>query len=415
MCIVGLAAGFSAFLLKGGIRLLTQLCQSWLNPVGPNWILFCLPAAGVALAIVMQKYIFRSDLETGTGQVKTHLKEDNPYMAPSLMYSPLMANAVTLGFGGSAGAEGPIAFSSAAVASNLARRFHISPVMMGTIIGCGAGAGIAAIFKAPIGGMLFALEVIGLPVTTPVILGLLLSCLIAGLSSFIFGGSIYPFDYSPLHTLEWGWLPWLLLLGLFCGSYSWFYRGTGNIAARVLGKINSIWLRGLLSSAFLGGLLFLFPAVWGEGFGVVNILLKGEEDVIFRFGLEPEGIFSQIVPLLLILGGITLTKGALTSVTNHGGGVGGSFAPTLFAGCVSGFLFTMILNYIPGVNLPVSEFAFIAMSGVMAGVIRAPFMAMFLAPEMSGNFHLFLPCVLVCTISWLWERFLENGLNVKRG
>lgn len=414
MCVVGLAAGFSAFLLKGGIRLLTQWCQSWLDPNNCNWILLCLPAVGVMLAIVMQKYIFHEDLEAGTGQVKTHLKELNPYMKPNLMYSPLMANVVTLGFGGSAGAEGPIAFSSAAVASNLARRLNMPPQMLATIIGCGAGAGIAAIFKAPVGGMLFALEVIGLPVTTPVILGLILSCLIAGLSSFVFGGSVYPFDYSPAHTLEWGWLPWLVLLGLFCGSYSWFYSGTGNIVAKVLGKIPQIWIRGLVSSILLGGLLFLFPAVWGEGFGIVNSLMKGNEDVLFKFGLEPEGIFSEIVPVLLVLGGITLTKGALTSATNHGGGVGGSFAPTLFAGCVAGFLFTMIMNYIPGVELPMSEFTFIAMSGAMAGIIRAPFMAMFLAPEMSGNFHLFLPCVIVCTLSWLWVRFLENGFGVKR-
>lgn len=410
MCITGLAAGVSAFLLKGGIRLLADLVHCHLGSEGPQWPLLLLPAAGVLLAVLYQKYISRSSLESGTGQVKAHISAHNPQMKPNLMVSPLIANIFTLGLGGSAGAEGPIAFSSAAVASNLGRRFNMPPRLMATIIGCGAGAGIAAIFKAPIGGVLFALEVVGLPVTTPVVLGLILTCLIAGLTSFVLGGSVYPFVFTPSHLFHVDWLPALLLLGLFCGVYSWYYSRTSDFTASFLAQRKNVWLRGGASALWMGALLFLFPAVYGEGFGVVNGLLNGDTHSLTA--LSPlEGMGH--VAVIAVLGGILLCKGSLTSATNHGGGVGGSFAPTLFAGCIAGMFFATVLAGVPWLNAPLHEFTFIAMCGVMAGVIRAPFMAMFLAPEMSGNFHLFLPCVIVALVSWTIACALEKDWRVK--
>jgi len=267
------------------------------------------------------------------------------------------------------------------------------------LVGCGAGAGIAAIFKAPVGGMLFTLEVLRMELTTMSILMLLSACIISALTAYVLSGCTIDLDYVNAVPFDTSTLPYVLLLGVFCGVYSLYYSGVMKRMDRFFAGLRNPWIKNILAGLSISILVFLFPAFYGEGYDIIGKVLNGAPQDIACYSLfYPAGADS--LSLLVIVGCIVLFKSFITSATNSGGGVGGDFAPTLFAGSMAGLLFVMSLNMHFGTQLDSGNFAYYAMAGVMAGAIHAPLMAIFLTVEMTGQYNLLLPLTITAALSY---------------
>lgn len=406
--LIGLGCGLGAFLVKRAIRYISLAAVSGMRTDGANWRFLILPLIGITLAYLYQRYVAKRPLAHGTEQVRGVLASQTYRMPVALSYQPLLANALTLGFGGSAGAEGPIAFAGAAIGSSFGRLFDLSPRTMRILVGVGAGAGIAAIFKAPIGGALFTLEVLAMELTTVSIFVLITAAIVGGLTSFALLGFDFSYSLAPHGDFfNTHWVIPVIALGIFCGFYSLYYSGTAAAVKRWFQSRKNPWMAVVVSGIFASVLLFLFPSLYGEGYPSMTRIFHNDPVAIvdngpfFRFFTGPWAV-------VIIAGAIALVKGAVTSAVNNGGGVAGKFAPTLFAGCMVGLFFAGVANFIPGVAISSSEYAFIAMAGIMAGTIRAPFMAVFLTSEMGGDFGLFLPSVVVAFISYGIVRYFDR-------
>ena len=283
--------------------------------------------------------------------------------------------------------------------------------MLRILVGCGAGAGIAGIFKAPVGGALFAIEVIGVEFTTMSVMALAACCVAAWFSSYVCSGMTLDVPMHVVRQFDAGLIPMALMLGLFCGVYSLYYNFLMDKAEHAIGKVHNPWFKNVTSGLMIGLCLFLFPALYGEGYGVVGGLINGNDGGLLSRSLFT-GVNSIWLPVV-ILAGILLVKSFACGMTNAGGGVGGDFAPTLFAGCMAGMLFASVCNMAFGCSLPVADFALFGMAGVMAGTIQAPLMAMFLTVEMTGDFGMFFPLMLTALISFVTVRLFTNKVGIK--
>ncbi|MCM1452587.1 MAG: chloride channel protein, partial [Clostridium sp.] len=270
----------------------------------------------------------------------------------------------------------------------------LSPDMLRIMVGCGAGAGIAGIFKAPIAGALYSIEVLHLEMSNPAILALLLAVMIASLTAYVLSGFTFDVMMDQSVPFDWHWLGWIALLGVVCGLYSKYYSYFWGWLGKLLGKIGNSWLQALASGAIISACLWLCPSLYGEGYGAVGKIINSDFE-----GLLSESALSFLHGAwgLIALAGLTmLLKAFACSATCNGGGVAGTFAPTLFAGCFVGLTFALAVNHLFGAHLIVGHFAFFGMAAVMGGIIGAPLMSIFLVCEMSGSFGYFLP-VAICT------------------
>ena len=399
--VIGLTTGVVAFLLKECIRWVSTLVTSHFNPDGPNYWLLLIPVVGIMLAVAFQRLVVKQDLQHGVDQFTDDLHKRRLDISPKFTYGPLLASIFTLGFGGSAGAEGPIATSGAAMGSIIGQKFKLPPRLLMILIGCGAGAGIAGIFKSPLGGVMFTLEVLGMSMGAVAVIALFIACLVSGMTAYGLSGfttdvplvNVQHFD--PHLTL------WVIALGVFCGVYTLWYDYIGAKLKALFLKIKSRWWRGLLSGGILAVLVFLFPALYGEGYDTMAKLIDGNLDALVQDGFfNKGGIEPGMLTLLLVSGGIAMVKSLAATATNSGGGVAGEFAPTLFAGCMVGLFFAWGLNMTLDAHILASNFGLIAMAAVMAGVIRAPLMAIFIVIEMTGYFNMMFPVAIAAGVSY---------------
>lgn len=397
--VLGVATGICAAVLKLMIGWMARLVRGVCIGGGEWWPLLVVPVVGIVLTGLFQRYVVRVPLGHGLSRISAMLAKGKTYMQSKLMYAWMVASTLTLGFGGSAGSEGPIASTGAALGSNLGRRAGLDDSMLRVLIGCGAGAGIAGIFKAPIGGFLFTLEVMRLRLSTMTVMAVLTSCLISAMTAYALSGFTVDLSYVQMAQFEPHTILWIVALGVICGFYSLYYEAVMNRMERFYNGIRRPLLRNVVSGAVLAVLLFAFPSLYGEGYGVLTGLLNGNTDIMVR-GEIPMAWRTWTWLPVAIAGGIVVVKAFACSATNCGGGVAGDFAPTLFAGCMLGFVFGSLAQGLCGADIPVAGFAFIGMAGVMAGVIRAPFMAIFLCAEMCNGFVLLLPLLAVSAISF---------------
>lgn len=397
--IIGVIAGIAAAVLKWLVEYVVSLVDGFRFSSGPDWSMLWIPIVGIVLTGIYQRYILRDHISHGVDRLVNDLETHRYLLSFKLIYAPIIASSLTLGFGGSAGSEGPIAYSGAAIGSNVGRICGVSPRTLYILIGCGASAGIAGIFKAPVGGALFALEVLGMTLTTVSIIALLTSSITATLVAYIL--SDYTSDFNWIHNVPFdpGILPWVLLLGLSCGIYSVYYSYIMGKMRKFYDTIENPWLKNIISGAVLAITIFIFPSLFSEGYDIIGMVINMYWAKPFGNSLL-SGIDMGDMSLIVVLGGVLLLKCFACSAANSGGGVAGDFAPTLFAGCIAGLLFALLINRFFGQNLPSQVFAYIGMAGVMAGVIRAPFMALFLTAEMCNGFDYIMPLVAVTVISY---------------
>ena len=409
-CVVGCLAGFGAFLLKRAIHFVS-LFAHWIIHRVPlqwehaEWWYLWLPLVGILIAVAWQKWIAHANMVDSTEHIKDYLASKNYDIPAGMMYNPIAACGITLGLGGSAGAEGPIAYAGAAAGSKLGRIFGLDENMLRVMIGIGAGAGIAGIFKSPIAGVLFTLEVLRMNMAAIPVTALILSSVCASVTCYAFTGThLYlPYTLGEIYTLP---IHWVILLGLFCGLYSMLYNWITAVMKKFFNSRKHQWVAWVSGGMIAGIILLMFPSMYGEGYPEMTKLINGNYNDILAggpFDEVPETVrFIAVLTLLLVL------KALATVCSNSAGGVAGSFAPTLFAGAVAGTLFALLMKHWFGIELPAPLCAMIAMGGAFAGIVKAPVMSIFLISEMTGATEYILPICICALVSFAVVKSQES-------
>lgn len=401
--VIGIASGLAAVLLKFLISTISTVINSVGVTTQANYYYLLFPIVGILLSGLYVRYVVRDNISHGVTRVLYAIAQKKSRLKTHNMYASLVASSITIGCGGSVGAEGPIVFTGAAIGSNLGQAFRLSPHLLMMLVGCGAAAGIAGIFKAPIAGVLFTVEVLMLDLTAGSVMPLIMASVAGATVSYVFTGYNVEFFFSQSEPFYTSRIPYVIVLGVMCGFVSLYFNKTIGLMEDVFGRMQGRWQRFMLGSVVLSVLIFLFPPLFGEGYGAINNLLNGDVASIFDNSLF-YSFRNNTMSTILFVGGLCLFKSFATSATNGGGGVGGTFAPSLYVGCMAGFFFAYTLNAVgfvsPSVPLSIKNFALLGMAGVMAGVMQAPLMAIFLTAEMTGGYSLFLPLLIVAAISY---------------
>ena len=404
--IVGIIGGFAALALKGLIFLISSTLTGNLNVTSGQLLYIVYPAVGVLITLLYVRFVVRDNISHGVTRVLYAISQNKSRLKRHNMFTSLCASSVTIGFGGSVGAEGPIVFTGAAIGSQVGQWFRMSPRVLMILVGCGAAAGIAGIFKAPIAGMLFTLEVLMIDLTTVSVMPLLVASITGAVTAYVFTGYNAEFYFVQTEPFLTSRIPYTILLGIFCGLTSLYFTRVMNMMENMFRSVTNIWLRFAIGAVILSGLVYLFPPLYGEGYDAIISLLSGNTEDIFDGSIFYSERSSALFIILFILA-VTVTKAFATSATNGAGGVGGTFAPSLFVGCMAGFFFAYSLNTIFGLDLSVKNFALMGMAGVMSGVMHAPLMGIFLTAELTGGYTLFLPLLIVSALSYLTIKFFE--------
>lgn len=401
--VIGIASGLAAVLLKFLISTISTVINSVGVTTQANYYYLLFPIVGILLSGLYVRYVVRDNISHGVTRVLYAIAQKKSRLKTHNMYASLVASSLTIGCGGSVGAEGPIVFTGAAIGSNLGQAFRLSPHLLMMLVGCGAAAGIAGIFKAPIAGVLFTVEVLMLDLTAGSVMPLIMASVAGATVSYVFTGYNVEFFFSQSEPFYTSRIPYVIVLGVMCGFVSLYFNKTIGMMEDVFGRMQSRRQRFMLGSVVLSVLIFLFPPLFGEGYGAINNLLNGDVASIFDNSLF-YSFRNNTMSTILFVAGLCLFKSFATSATNGGGGVGGTFAPSLYVGCMAGFFFAYTLNAVgfanPSVPLSIKNFALLGMAGVMAGVMQAPLMAIFLTAEMTGGYSLFLPLLIVAAISY---------------
>jgi len=409
--ILSLVAGplreIAALLLKSLIMLISRLLTSDLDISEWHYSYLLFPVIGIVLSGIYVRRIVKHNISHGVTKVLHAISQNKSRLKRHNIYSSIVASSITIGFGGSVGAEGPIVHTGAAIGSNLGGLFRLSPQQLMILVGCGASAGIAGIFKAPIAGVLFTIEVLMLDLTTVSVMPLLISSITAATISYALTGYDFEFFFIQSEAFSTNRIFWVIVLGFLCGIVSLYFTKVMNAMENYFSHIKKPWRRTAIAGIILALLIFLFPPLYGEGYSSITSLLNAETTSILNGSIFYSERGEWWV-LLLFVGAIILTKAFATSATTAGGGVGGTFAPSLFVGCLSGFFFAYLFNHLGlGFQLSIKNFALFGMAGVMSGVMHAPLMAIFLTAELTGGYDLFLPLLIVSTISYFTIKLFE--------
>lgn len=398
--VLGVASGAGAQLLKWLVGEVSHLVTTGINPEKLNLRLLLLPVIGIVITAFYQRHIIKEPIYHGVERLKRNLARHTPLMPLNLTISPIVTAAMTLGFGGSAGTEGPIAYASAAMGSNLARRCGFSKHHLMLFTAIGAGTGIAAIFKAPIAGFFFTVEVIGLSMSVTALIALGVACLTGGMTAWLLAGGTYDVAFPSISSYDFSCFPMIIFLGAFCGLYGAYYNSVMRRVSVWLGSLSNHFTKNIIAGLTIGGAILIFPALYGEGYDVIGHVLAGNTAVMADYGPLAH-IDQRVWAPVLIAGLIIMVKSFAAAATTSGGGVAGDFAPAIFAGCIAGFFFASVVNIVFGLSLPVSNFAFYGMGAVLASTSRAPLMAIFLIVEMTGTYQLLMPVACAVGISYL--------------
>lgn len=415
---VGMFSAAAAAILKTFIHLIQKLVQEQLIADERTWWYLITPIIGITLATLFVKYIVRDDISHGITKILYAISQRKSIIKAHNMWSSIVGSGLTIGFGGSVGAEAPIVLTGAAIGSNLAKAFRLDQKTMMLMIGCGAAGAIGGIFKAPIAGLVFTLEVLMMDLTMTSVAPLLISSVTATAISYILTGMDPMFPLASVEEFVINRIPWYLILGAVCGLVSlYFTRGMNKLEQWMKHHVTSIGLKLLVGGATLSILIFLFPPLYGEGYDVIHQLINGNslgalENSPFQKYLVPTEFYTGLSTLntqLIILAyfiAVILFKIVASVATNGGGGVGGIFAPSLFMGALVGFVTARIMN-LSGLMVPEANFALVGMAGLMSGVMHAPLTGIFLIAELTGGYHLFMPLMIVSVISYLMIMLFE--------
>ncbi len=400
--VVGICTAIAALILKFLIHSIQNFLTNNFDTTEANYLYLVYPVVGIFLAGFFVRNIVKDDISHGVTKILYAISRRQGRIKRHNVWSSTIASAITIGFGGSVGAEAPIVLTGSAIGSNLGSAFKMEHRTLMLLVGCGAAGAVAGIFKAPIAGLVFTLEVLMLDLTMSSLLPLLISAVTAATVSYIVTGTEAMFKFHLDQAFEMQRIPYVILLGIFCGLIALYFTRTMNAIEGVFGKLSNPYKKLVLGGVMLSILIFLFPPLYGEGYNTIELLLNGTNNADWDTVMNNSFFYGYDNLLLVYLGLIILLKVFASSATNGGGGCGGIFAPSLYLGCIAGFVFSYFsneFNFTP--FLPEKNFALMGMAGVMAGVMHAPLTGVFLIAELTGGYDLFLPLMIVSVSSYL--------------
>jgi len=397
--VIGILSGVAAVLIKNGVALMNRLATGSADLTHENFLYFALPAIGILLAVLFIRFVVKDPVGHGVPSILYAISRNNGIIKRHNTFSTIITSTLTVGFGGSAGLEGPSVFTGAAIGSNVAQALRLGYKDMVLLMALACSGALAAIFKSPIAAIIFSMEVIMIDLTMASLIPLLIASVTAVLTSYFFLGSavLYPFEVQQVLLMKH--IPYYILLGVFAGLVSVYFSRIFVFIENLFRKIKRWWVRWLLGGIILGILVFSFPSLFGEGYEAINSCLEGDYSSLFNqspFYIFKDNISWIFIMFILIL----LFKVIATAVTFGAGGVGGIFAPSLFMGVFTGLLFAEVVKFMGYSDLPEANFAMAGMGGLMAGVLHAPLTGIFMVAEITGGYGQMIPLMIVCTLSY---------------
>lgn len=395
--LVGICSGLIAVLLKS----LVHFLQSIVYTNSSNKFLYLIfPVIGILIATAIIHFFFKAKLERGISMVLKNIARNSSVIPLNDTFKHVITSAFTVGFGGSAGLEGPIVATGSAIGSNISRISDLNYQERTLLIACGAAAGIAAVFNAPLAGVIFAAEVLLVESAVTYFIPLLISAAVGALCSEIILHEDALFNFKLQESFNYKNVPFYVLMGIFCGFISLYYAKAFKFTEHFFHDLKlKFYFKALFGGLILVGVIFILPPLFGEGYSNVNKLAQGTfksvNDNTHFFSL-----FSSEIALLIFTGLIVLLKPIAAGITLGSGGNGGNFAPSLFTGAFLGFFFSRLINNFNWIKIPEGNFSLVAMAGVLSGVMYAPLTAIFLIAEITSGYELFIPLMIVSAISF---------------
>ncbi|NOU59378.1 chloride channel protein [Marinifilum caeruleilacunae] len=412
--LVGVVSGLAALVLKNTIHFTHHFLTHRLHVESANLLYLAYPAVGILLTVLFVKFFVKDNIGHGVSRILYAISKKNSLIKSHNNYSSVLASTLTIGFGGSVGAEAPVVLTGASIGSNLGRMFHMNQKIITLMVGCGAAGAIGGIFKAPMAGMVFTLEVLMLDLTMASLIPLLISSITGASIAYFFMGKGVLLSYDVTEPFVIGNFPYYILLGVFAGLVSLYFTRFSMYLEGQFDRITNCYRKMMVGGILLGILIFLFPPLYGEGYITIQTLLDGNHSHLVNnsvFYFLKDNYWLLLGYVVLILG----FKVIASTVTTGSGGVGGIFAPSLFLGGVSGFFVARFINGFNFVKLSESNFTLIGMAGMMAGVMHAPLTAIFLIVEITGGYELFIPIMVTATIAYLTIMYFEpHSIYTKR-
>lgn len=414
--VVGAAAGIGTCLFELLLHLIKSCLVNWFDPDTYHILYFFYPAMGIVLATLFVKYIVKDNISEGVTRVLYAMSSRSSRIAGHNCWTSIVGGATTIGFGGSVGPEAPIVLTGAAIGSNIGKLARLNYKNITLMLCCGAGAAVASIFKAPITGVVFVLEILMLDITAGSVIPLLISSITATTIALMLRGfdPIIAVSLSPADSFELSQIPLFILLGITCGLMAYYFTQTNAYVGKLIGKLDRPYKKWIVGGAILGLLIFLFPPLYGEGYEAFVALMHGKTEAIFENSLFYN--FSHIGWVVLIyVVAVMFFKVIAMATTNASGGVGGTFAPSLFVGAFAGAALALFCNVVCGMNVSVTSFTLVGMAGVMAGVMKAPLTSIFLIAELSNGYELFIPLMISACIAFAVDHYFEpDSIYTKR-
>ena len=405
--LVGLLSALAAALLKYSIHYTHKILTEGITTLSGSLLYFAYPVIGMFLTLMFVRYIIKDNIGHGISRILYSISRKKSHLNTHNTWSSIIASTLTIGFGGSVGAEAPIVLTGSAIGSTIGRFFNLNYKNITLLIGCGAAGAISGIFKAPIAGILFTLEILMLDMTISSIVPLLISSVTAATVAYFLMGDKVLFSFNIIGAFNISNIPWYLLLGIVSGLVSLYFSRMTLFLEGSYDKIRNSYVRLVLGGIVLGGLIYLFPPFYGEGYDTIMSMLQGKTDLVLG-----NSIFNQFsddfLAIILFMSGLVLLKVVASSSTNGAGGVGGIFAPTLFIGGINGFVVASLLKKFINVGLPDNRFVLVGMAGMMAGVMHAPLTAIFLIAEITGGYNLLIPLIITSTVAYITTRSFEK-------
>jgi len=397
--LVGVLCAVAAFLLKESIHILHNWITNIANKNSLNYGYLIFPSIGILITSLFVRYIVRDDISHGVTRILYAISQRKSIIKLHNVWTSMVGSVFTIGLGGSVGAEAPIVLTGSAIGSNLGKLFKMDQKTLMLLVGCGASGAIAGVFNAPIAGFVFTLEVLMIDMTMTSIVPLLISAVSATAASYIFTGKTYMFDLFAAQSFAVERIPYLIILGIVCGLVSLYITRGMNFLETQFRKIKSPMFKWALGGTTLGLLIFIFPPLYGEGYDTVNELLSG--NVVSVFDRSPfQAAMGNEYMVIFYLTLIILLKIVASTCTTSGGGVGGLFAPSLFIGCITGFVVVKIFAIL-GFLMPTANFAIAGMTGVMSAVMHAPLTGIFLIAELTGGYDLLMTLMIVSVTAYV--------------
>lgn len=394
---VGIFTALSACLLKAGIHGIQKLLTLNFNINSENFLYLLYPVIGILLSALFVKYIVKDDISHGVTRILYAISQRKSILKSHNMWTSVVASSMTIGFGGSVGAEAPVVLTGSAIGSNLGRFFKMDQKTLMLMVGCGAAGAISGIFKAPIAGVVFTIEVLMLDMTFTSIIPLLISSVTATAVSYFLMGDAVMFSMQG-EAFVLNRIPAYLMLGVVCGFASLYFTRGMNWLEDFFCKLKNFWSKLVIGGLILSALIFLLPPLYGEGYDSISALLNNNTNGLFDNSLFYNFKDNQYW-VLFYMSLIVTFKIFASAATNAAGGCGGIFAPSLFVGCFVGFIVAIVLQLI-GIPVPAQNFALAGMAGLMSGVMHAPLTGIFLIAELSGGYSLFMPLMIVSVVSY---------------